>query len=275
LGLTKEPPFLVSFLKEPKLPRRHGQAPPPEPLSPDEILSGGLPPVALGDAASRSLWFLGYEQTYLERDVRDLSQVADLVAFRTVLRLVASRTGQILNQSELARDARLPVSVVSRYLSLLEASFVLGRLTPHLRSRATRLLKSPKVVLSDSGLAAHLTAVSDLSVGADEPMRGPLLETYVYQNLVGILGAHLPQAGLDFWSVQGRHEVDFVVSQGHSVIGIEVKAASHFGERDLAGLKAFKDQTPGVRSGILAYNGTEALSLGNDLYAIPLSLLLS
>jgi predicted AAA+ superfamily ATPase len=271
LGHAGESPFLVRFLAEPGLPGLAGG----KPVSPDEILAGGLPPVALAETVDRGLWFLGYEQTYLERDLRDLSQVADLVAFRSVLRLAALRTGQILNQSELARDARLPASTVSRYLGLLEASFVMARLAPHLQNRTTRLLKSPKLFVSDAGLAAHLAAVTDLAAGSDEPMRGALLETYVHQNLAGLLGAHLPQSRLAFWSVQGRHEVDFVVSSGRRAIGIEVKAASRFGDRDLAGLRAWKAQTPGAVAGILAYNGTEALPLGGDLYAIPLDVLLS
>ncbi len=271
LGRTTEPPFVVRFLAKPMMPGSMGA----EPLSADEILTGGLPPVALGDVANHGLWFLGYEQTYLERDLRALSQVADLVAFRNVMRLAALRTGQLLNQSELARGARLPVTTVARYLGLLEASFVLARVAPHLRSRASRLLKSPKIFVSDSGLAAHLAAVTDLAPEADEPMRGPLVETYVHQNLAGILAAHLPQARLDFWSIQGRHEVDFVISLGREAIAIEVKAGASPGGRDLEGLKACKAQTPGVRAGILAYGGTEVLRLGDDLYAIPLSLLLS
>jgi uncharacterized protein len=94
----------VRFLAEPKLPVSSAEAG-AEPLSADEILAGGLPPVALGDVANRALWFLGYEQTYLERDLRALSQVADLVAFRNLMRLAALRTGQLLNQSELGMPA--------------------------------------------------------------------------------------------------------------------------------------------------------------------------
>ncbi|HYO11742.1 MAG TPA: ATP-binding protein [Thermoanaerobaculia bacterium] len=270
-GNTTEPPFLIRFLERPDLPGQVRF----EPLSEDEILDGGLPPVALGNARSRELWFLGYEQTYLERDVRDLSQVADLVAFRNLLRLTSLRTGQILNQSELARDSRLPATTVTRSLGLLEASFVLTRLTPHLRSRASRLIKSPKVFLTDSGLAGHLAGVTDLSPASDEPLRGALLETYVLQNLSALLASHLPGGQVDFWSVQGRHEVDFVVSKGRFSLAVEVKAASRFGERDLAGLRAFADSTPGVQACILAYNGTEALRLGESLFAIPLGLLLS
>ena len=98
---------------------------------------------------------------------------------------------------------------------------------------------------------------------------------HVHHNLAGILSAHLPRARLDYWSIQGRHEVDFVISLGREAVAIEVKAGARVGERDLAGLEAFKAQTPGVRAGIVAYNGTEVLRLGDDLYAIPLSLLLS
>lgn len=268
---TTEPPFLLRFLDEPFLPTGIKV----QPVMEDEVLDGGLPPVALGDAVSRELWFLGYEQTYIERDVRDLSQVADLVAFRNLLRLAALRTGKILNLSELGRDARLPVSTVTRYLGLLEASFLFTRLAPHLRSQAARLIKAPKLFMTDSGLAAHLTAVTDLGATSDEPLRGALFETYVLQNLQAILGSHRPQARVDYWSVQGRHEVDFVVTAGRASIAIEVKAASRFGDRDLSGLRAFAENTPDVRAGVLAYNGTEAVRLGSGLYAIPIGLLLS
>ena len=251
------------------------RSPAAESLSPEEILDGGLPPVALGETANRGLWFLGYEQTYLERDVRDLAQVADLVAFRNLTRLAVLRTAQVLNQSELARDAKLPVSTAARYLALLETSFLLTRLPPYLRSRATRLIKSPKLFVSDSGLAAHLAGVDDLSQGADEPRRGALFETYVAQNLTSIVDAHLPRAEVSYWSVQGRHEVDFVIAHGANCLAIEVKAATRFDARDLAGLRAFLAHDRQAVAGVLAYNGREAVSLGDRLWAIPVGLLLS
>ena len=102
----------------------------------------------------------------------------------------------------------------------------MARLAPFLRNRTSRLIKSPKIYVTDSGLAAHLTSVEDLSPSADEPFRGALFETYVYQNLAAILSARAPKADLTFWSVQGRHEVDFVLSLGRRAIGIEVKAGA-------------------------------------------------
>ncbi len=269
LGRTGELPFVVSFLNQPHLPRSSGV----DPVDEDLVLDGGLPPIVVGETASRELWLLGYEQTYLERDVRDLAQVADLVSFRQLLHLAALRTGQVLNRSHLARDAKLPASTASRYLGLLEISFVLDHLEPYLRNRTTRLIKSPKLFVTDSGLAAHLTGATDLA--ADEPLRGALFETFVFQNLTAILGAHSPRAEVTFWSIQGRYEVDFVVSTPRQAIAIEVKAASHFGRRDLRGLAAFTAKTPECRAGVLAYNGSEAVALGNDLYAIPIAMLLS
>lgn len=88
-----------------------------------------MPSVCLGEAPDQRLWFQGYEQTYLERDIRALSQVADLVTFRHLLQLAALRNGQVLKQSELARDAKLNVMTTSRYLSLIEISFVLRKST--------------------------------------------------------------------------------------------------------------------------------------------------
>lgn len=245
------------------------------PLEEEEVLRGGMPAVVLDPGVDRADWLLGYEQTYLERDVRNLAQVADLVSFRNLLRLAALRGGQLLNLSELARDARLSVPTVTRYLGVLEASFVVARLPPFLRSRATRLIKSPKLYLADSGLAAHLSDVDDLRPASDEPQRGALFETFVHQNLAGTLAGFEGRRELAFWSVQGRHEVDFVVASGRRFVAIEVKAGARFADRDLSGLRTFLDRTAGAGVGLLAYNGPEVVPLGDRLWAVPTGLLLS
>jgi predicted AAA+ superfamily ATPase len=270
-GLTGEPAFLPRFFSAPKLPRAKELTA----ITPAEILAGGLPPVALRQVRNQSLWFRGFVQTYLERDIRDLAQIPDLAAFRRFLQLAALRTGQVLNLSELGRDAQLPASTATRWLSLLETSFAIARLPPFLGNRASRLIKAPKLYSGDAGLAAHLAGVDDLSPGADEPMRGALFETWAGHNLGSILEAHLPDAKLAYWNIQGRHEVDFVIESGRDCLAIEIRAASRWGERDLSGLKAFLEATPRCRAAVLAYNGTDAVKLGERLWAIPLSLLLT
>jgi hypothetical protein len=233
-----------------------------------------LPPVCLGQVHRPGLWFKGYEQTYLERDVRDLARVGDLVSFRTLLRLAALRSAQVLTVSELARDAKLNAATTARYLGVLEASFVVSRLPPYLSNRASRLIKSPKLYVSDSGLCAHLAEI-DATRPTASALWGALLETYAAQNLSSILESEWPEARLAYWHVQGRHEVDFVVASGRDTMAIEVKAAARWEERDLAGLRAFLERTPRCRVAVLAHGGTDTVTLGDRLRAVPLATVLA
>jgi predicted AAA+ superfamily ATPase len=268
-GETQAAPFLTRFIQTPALPA--GQA---IPIGEQEVLVGGLPPACLGPTGEVAEWFRGYVQTYVERDVRQLSQVGDLVAFRTLAQLAALRTGQVLAISTLARDAKLNAATCGRYLNLMEASFLTRRLPPYLKNRGSRLIKSPKLHFTDSGLAAYLAGADSLEPGRDDLLRGALFETYVAQNLSALLEAHAPQAQLSFWHEQGRHEVDFVIETGRKVLAIEVKAASRWTESDCRGLRAFLERTPDCLAAVLAYNGREAAHLGGRLWTIPLGHLL-
>jgi uncharacterized protein len=269
-GATTEKPFLASFFTSPALPT--GKS---EPVTEKEVLTGGLPPACLGPEDGVAEWFRGYVQTYVERDVRQLSQITDLVAFRTLAQLAALRTGQVLVISSLARDAKLNAATAGRYFDLLEASFLVRRLPPFLKNRSTRLVKSPKLYFTDSGLAVHLAGIDALEPGQDDVLRGALFETYVAQNLAALLEAHLPEAQMSYWNEQGRHEVDFVIEIGRKVFAVEVKAATRWREKDLAGLRAFRERTPACVAAVLAYNGKEAAKLDDRLYAIPLGHLLA
>jgi hypothetical protein len=264
-GRTSKRPFLVGFLRSPALPS--GRA---EPIAEEEVLTGGLPPACLGSPDGVAEWFRAYVQSYVERDVRQLSRITELVAFHTLAQLAAHRTGQVLATSDLARDARLNAATAGRYLSLLEASFLIRRVPPFLKNRSARLVKSPKLYFTDSGLAAHLAGVPDLEPGRDDRLRGALFETWVGQNLAALLDAHLPDAELSYWHEQGRQEVDFVIEANRRVFAIEVKAASRWGARDLSGLRTFLERTPQCAAAVLAYNGREAVQLGDRLWALPI-----
>lgn len=267
-GSTSERPFLHRFLETQQISKIKTISP----IKAVDILQGGMPSVCLEEIKNRFLWFKGYEQTYLERDVRELSQIGNIISFRHLLHLTALRTSQLLSPSQLGRDAKLNVATTSRYLSLLEASFIIYRVSPYLRNRASRLIKSPKVYVSDSGLACYLSGIESLE---SEPLKGAMFETYVAQNLSGIIDARWPEARIYFWNVQGRYEVDFIVEAGNRCIAIEVKGSARWEDRDLSGLRAFLSATPHCVAAILAYNGTEAVKLGGLMWAIPLSIVLS
>ncbi len=122
-GKISSEPFLVRFFRTLDVPSNAVH-----PIGQREVLLGGMPPVCLASLRNPALWFKGYEQTYIDRDLRQLSQVADLLAFRHLMQLTALRSGHLLKLSELARDARLTVTTTSRYSSLLETSFVMRRI---------------------------------------------------------------------------------------------------------------------------------------------------
>lgn len=268
-GQTKEPSFIRRFFDEQVI-SGFGEAP----AIPLEAISrGGMPSVCLGGMKDPTNWFTGYEHTYLDRDIRDLGRIGDIIPFRGLLRLAALRTGGILSISDLGRDARLKSATVTGYLSLLELSCIFYRLAPYLRNPASRLIKSPKLYLGDSGIACFLAEVEGLT--REHRLKGAMLETYVAQNLVSILDATWPRAKMYFWNIQGRHEVDFIIEAQNRCLAIEVKGSARWEKEDLASLKAFVARTPHCTAGILAYNGTTPVRLGDKLWAIPLSLLLS
>ena len=264
-------PFLERFFDNQEMPK-HKEF---KPIEPEEILKGGMPTICLGDIEDRSFWFKGYEQTYLERDIREISQIENIVAYRNLLHLACLRSGQILNLSQLGRDARLTSATTSRYLSLLETSFVIFKLNPYLRNRGSRLIKSPKIYISDSGLACFMVGINKFQMDYREPLLGALFETYVAQNLLAIIDSRWKEAQLYFWSVQGRHEVDFVIEVGRKCLAIEVKSSARWQKKDLSGLEAFLGTTPHCIAAVLCYNGREAVRLGDKIWALPLGLVLS
>jgi predicted AAA+ superfamily ATPase len=264
-------PFIKIFFKTQALPLKTKI----KSIRPEEVTRGGMPTVCLKQIKDPSIWFRGYEQTYLERDVRELSQVGNLLALRALLRLSSLRTGQLLSPSQLGRDAKLNAATTSRYLALFEASFLITTIPPYLGNRSSRLIKSPKLYISDSGLACHLANMDVSGSVRDDPLFGALFETYAAQNLISILSSGWQNAALYFWSIQGRNEVDFVIESGRSCMALELKSGSRWQERDLSGLKAFLNATPHCKAAILCHNGEDAVKLGDKLWALPIDLILS
>jgi uncharacterized protein len=270
-GRTGEPSFLERFFDKQMIHKLKEV----KPSDPKDILRGGMPSICLGDLEDQGFWFRGYEQTYLDRDIREISQIGNMIAYRNLLHLACLRTGQILNLSQLGRDAKLSAETTSRYLSLLEASFIIIKLSPYLRNRASRLIKSPKIYVSDSGLACFMTGMGEISIDSKEPLFGAIFETYVAQNLLAIISSRWKDARLYFWSVQGRHEIDFIVEVGRHCLALEVKSSARWEKKDLSGLEAFLTITPHCRAAVLCHNGTQAVRLGEKIWALPLDLLLS
>lgn len=134
-----------------------------------------VPALQLRSAEHRQTWFAGYTQTYLERDLQDLSAVASLPDLRRLMRAVCLRLGQLVNQAELGRDVAMPQPTVHRWLNLLEASYQLVRVPAYAANRTKRLIKAPKLYWADTGLALHLSGAEPAGAHLENLVLGDLL----------------------------------------------------------------------------------------------------
>ncbi|MCH7935250.1 MAG: ATP-binding protein [Gemmatimonadetes bacterium] len=227
-------------------------------------LRGGYPTpaVELEDRAGRELWYDGYVRTYLERDLQMLASVDNLVDFRRLMRAACLRLGGLLNQTDLARDVGLPRQTASRYLSLLETSYQLIRLEPYSVNRTKRLAKTPKLYWSDTGLAAHLAGVTELT--------GSYLENLVLGDLTAWRDASEARAEILFWRTHSGEEVDFLIEVGGRLLPIEVKAAGRVTPRDARHLQTFRaEYGEAVLGGLVLYGGEKVFWLAEGILAVP------
>jgi predicted AAA+ superfamily ATPase len=242
----------------------------------DAALAGGLPPAALArDRETRVEWLDGYVKTYLERDLQMLSTIERLADFRRLLRVAALRTGRLANQSDMARDAGLSQPTAHRYLDLLEASYLLQRLPAYAVNRTKRLIKAPRLFLSDTGLACFLAGLHSAGQVAASDMAGFVLENVVLGDLLAWRETLTPAPEVLYWRTTTGKEVDFVIESEGRLTPVEVKAASRPRLGDTVGLNAFLDEYPDAAAhGLLIHAGEEFGPLSPRVWAIPLALAL-
>jgi predicted AAA+ superfamily ATPase len=233
-------------------------------------LAGGYPVPALElGPPERPPWFDGYVRTYMERDLLNLSSISSLADFRRLMRLAALRVGRIVNQTELARDAALPLTTTHRYLNLLETSYQIVRLTAFATSRTKRLVKTPKLYWTDTGLAAHLAGLA-ATTDSEEDIPGALLENLVLTQILAWRETASPRPEIHYWRTHGGLEVDFVIESGRRLLPVEVKAARRARLGDATGLVAFlEDHARAAPFGVLLYGGREVIALTDRILAVP------
>ena len=177
---------------------------------------------------SRSLepheWLQGYLVTYAERDARQLAAIQDLGAFQRFLKLTAARTGQLLNMQSLASDAGVADKTVKHWLSILETCYLIHYVRPHFAHFGKRLIKAPKLYMTDVGLAAALIGIQTEDQAQSHPLRGALFETLVVNEFLKTrcnLGLREP---LYFWRDNIGTEVDLIVERGNEIAAVEIKS---------------------------------------------------
>jgi uncharacterized protein len=207
----------------------------------DYIARGGYPALYSQKNISYSQWYPSYINTYLERDIRNITSVHNLRDFNRFIRALAMRSAQILSLSDLARDIGIAPNTVKSWISVLEASGIIKILEPYFNNKGKRLVKSPKLYFTDTGLLTHLLGLSSWQNIIASPLAGAIWETYAFCQLHHAflkLGNISP--GLWFWRDQSGNEVDFIVERGGSFIVYEAKLKENPGKDDCKGFEKLK-----------------------------------
>lgn len=242
----------------------------------ERIVAGGYPAaLARRTPARRSAWYRDYVETEIQRDVRDLSRIRSLDTLPRLLALAASHTARLLNVSELAGPFQLTRQTIHDHVALLEGVFLVQRLPPWHSSRLSRLVKTPKLHMCDTGVACALLAVNAAALWRERTMLGSMLETFVLQELQRqASGLDDPLAFFHFRDRDG-YEVDIVIERGaHALAGVEVKAAATVTDGDFRGLRRLREAA-GDRfaHGVVLYDGEATIPFGERLHAVPIRLL--
>lgn len=240
----------------------------------EKVLAGGYPPVIARNAgARRKAWFQSYLTTVLQRDVRDLTNVADVTAVPRLLSVVATRAGGLLNFADLSRTLALPQTTLKRYFALLEATFLVQLLRPWSTNLGQRVIQTPKVYLDDTGLLAHVSGLTVERLKVDGTLAGGVLENFVLMELRKQSAWSDTQPEFFFWRTASGQEVDIVLEDSAGrLVGIEIKAGATLGGGDVRGLQAMANAA-GKRwvRGVVLYTGTEIIPFGAHLHGLPMS----
>jgi len=242
----------------------------------ETVLQGGYPEaISRTGARRRTVWARQYIDALIQRDVRDVATIDKLDQLPRFLRSLALVSGQMCNYTQLGGQVGLDSKTAARYAGVFEQMYLLKRIEVWARNRLKRVVKTPKLQFIDAGLLATLLDLGVAEVQQDRSRFGSLLETFVYGELL----KHSTTAEDDYRLLYYRDvdmlEVDVVIENtAGQLIGVEVKAAATVKTNDLRGLKKLANVAGDqFRMGVLLYDGTETMPLGNDLWAVPLSTL--
>lgn len=237
------------------------------------LLKGGFPSaIALEENEDRDLWFSGYVQTYLERDLSDMANVGSLSNFQRMMRLAANRTAKLLNQSDIARDSEIPQPTAHRYLNLLEIGYQITRVPVFSTNPVSSLVKGKKLLWNDCGLAAWLAGIDSEKNLMGRTDYGFWLEQAVFQSLQTWRSLNPAKRRIYYWRDRAGHEVDFILEEDSNLVALEIKSGRTAGQKETGGLIAFKAALGRKKSlvrSVVLYGGNEARALGNEIYALP------
>lgn len=229
---------------------------PPEFLLKTLLLQGMYPRVH-EHQLDPSIFYKNYTETYVTRDLQSLTQVGDLLLFRKFLRILAGRSGQILNLSQIGNDVGVAHNTISRWVSILEAGYLIHLIGPYYNNYNKRLIKSPKLYFLDTGLLCYLLGIENTQQLSLHPLVGSIFETFVFTEILKMRTHQGKEPKIYFWRDQSGHEVDFI-ADWERLTPIEVKLGQTITADQLKPLLQWITLTQQTRqNNFLIYGGNE------------------
>ncbi len=223
-----------------------------------KIILRGSYPAVIEKKLNIGEWYSSYIQTYLERDIRQIISIQNLLSFQTFLKLCAGRSGQILNITSLANDAGITVNTVKSWLSLLHSSYIITFLQPHTQNFNKRLIKSPKLYFIDTGLACYLLNISSAEVFSAHPLMGALFENWVISEVLKETKNFPLHQSLYYWRDKTGLEIDLLIEKNNQITPVEIKAGKTVNPDFFENLKSYRDLAKDlVERPALIYGGDE------------------
>ena len=242
----------------------------------ERIVAGGYPAALARPVGRRRVsWYRNYLDAQVQRDVADVARIRSVDVLPRLLSLVAAQTATLFNLSGLAEPFRISRPTIGDYVTVLEQVFLLEQLPPWRSNRLSRLVKTPKLHVADTGLACALLGIDAAGLAADRSLLGRLLETFVYQELRRQASWHEDLMSFFHFRDRDGAEVDIVIERGaRDLAGVEVKAGATVTASDFRGLRKLRDAA-GSRfaGGVVLYDGEVSVSFGDGLHAVPIRLL--
>ena len=194
------------------------------PKNDDELMIKGFYPPVYDQDIDPQDWCPNYIRTYIEKDVRQIKNITDLIVFERFIKLLAGRSGQELNNSALAVETGVDVKTVQSWIGILESSFIIYLLKPHHKNFNKTIVKRPKLYFYDSALVCYLLGIRDNNHLQTHPLKGAIFEGMVITELL----KNRTNAGLDinlfYWRDKTGHEVDLIIDNGKTLLPIEIKS---------------------------------------------------
>jgi len=227
----------------------------------ESMFKGSYPEPVLFNYENNEDWYASYIDTYLERDVRDVAQIGDLRDFKRFIGLLAANTSQILSLSRFANDLGVAVSTINRWISVLEASYIIFLLPPYYKNYGKRIVKSPKIYFYDTGIVSYFTGIRNQELFENGPMKGAIFENYIIAEIVKKERHIKSHADFYYYRTSKGNEVDLIIDRKTQHEFIEIKCNATFNPKMIKQVDELLSKND---KGILLYQG-ESMSYGKDI----------